>query len=234
MMGSLQASICIHMQDRDLAFLGVVRSRLVSVFGTSVSTHEVSDSRSSADALGALRSAQDGLAILFAHGTDSYIKRPEENHRFTGQTVETGHFLHRNDLSALKGKAVFCLSCQSNGLAPTALESGASAFVGFDDIPFYQFDSHGTSIDNPTVFNNSQRLIADAIGCTLYAILAGKCSLDESVDYLRLYVMKKAVAFVPWAETRGIRERKEIACMFLRLGTGARYWGRRGSRFERR
>lgn len=57
-------------------------------------------------------------------------------------------FLERNDLAIFRGKMVFCMSCQSKDLGVDAIENGAIAFVGFDEVPFHRVDATGAIISN--------------------------------------------------------------------------------------
>jgi hypothetical protein len=67
-------------------------------------------------------------------------------HRVTREIVEAKKFLTVQDAHVFRDKIVFCMSCDSNGLARASLDAGAQAFVGFDEIHFNRYDAN----DNPT------------------------------------------------------------------------------------
>jgi hypothetical protein len=136
-------------------------------------------------------------------------------------------------LSAFNGKVVFCMSCDSNGLAQTSLEAGAVAFVGFDEIPFNRFDVAGEPIGSHVLVKHCQELIAGAFQATLERFLAGRESLNQSVDHLRMRIAQMAVSYVRQMEPKGVKERKEIAALFMKVRAGVKYHGQRGICFDR-
>jgi hypothetical protein len=49
---------------------------------------------------------------------------------------ENDNFISKDNIDVFSGKKVFCLSCNSaDGLGRLAVQNGASAFIGFGDIP---------------------------------------------------------------------------------------------------
>ena len=63
----------------------------------------------------------------------------------------------------------------------------------------------------------------------LERFFTGRASLDEAVDYLRLWITKNAVAYV--REYTSVKERREVAALFLKVKDGLRYHGPLGIRF---
>lgn len=179
----------------------------------------------------ALKQAPDGLVVIFTHGCGDYLRGGEYRSRLSGENVEIDKFLTRSDLDTFRGKVVFCMSCDSNELAQASIAAGAIAFVGFDAIPFDRFNEAGDSIGSDVLVKHCQeRLLAPAINTALERFLKGQASLDEAVDYLRLWVSKTAVAYV--RKFTSVKERREVAALFLKLRDGVRYHGPRGIKFD--
>lgn len=222
---SVSTAVCLHAQSSDLKFLNSVKTRLCKILGSRMLVFELTDRNSQAEAVLALRKQTSGFVVIFAHGSGDYLRGGEYFCRTTGENVEVERFLLRSDLSAFRGKVVFCMSCDSNGLAQASLDSGATAFVGFDDIPFNRFDEKGDPTGSHVLVKHSQALIAEAIQAALERFITGRLSLAGSVDYLRLWIARHAITYVRQMEPKGVKERKEVAALFLKVKTGVRYHG---------
>lgn len=191
---------------------------------------ELANQHSNAAAMLTLNQATEGFVIIFAHGCGDYLRGGEYRSRLSGENIEIEKFLTRGDLGALRGKVVFCMSCDSNELAAASIAAGAIAFVGFDAIPFDRFNEAGDSIGTDVLIKHCQvRLIAPAITAALERFLTGRLSLDEAIDYLRLWVTKNSVDYV--RKFTSVKERREVAALFLKLKDGVRYHGPRAIRF---
>lgn len=230
-MAALKTSICIHAQSSDLKFLNRVTNRIVKLLGARLTTYRLNDRASHADAKLALKQAPEGFVVIFAHGCGDYLRGGE--YRITGSAehVEVEKFLTREHLNLFEGKVVFCMSCDSNSLAQASLDAGAVAFIGFEQIPFNRFDAQGEPIGSHVLVKHCQELIADAITAALERFLTGRESLDESIDFLRLSISKTAIDYVREMEVKGVKERKEVAALFLKVKNGIQYRGARGIYF---
>ena len=230
-MVSLKTSLCLYAKSADLKFLNPVKNRIAKVLGSQLKSYEMADPASHANAMLALRQAAEGFVVIFAHGSGDYLRGGEYRSRATGEHIEIEKFLTRADLNVFKGKVVFCMSCDSNGLAKASLDAGAIAFVGFDEIPFNRFDAAGEPIGSHVLVKHCQELlIAPAITATLEQFVTGRVALDEAVEYLRLWIAKNAVAYVKVFTS--VKERREVAALFLKVKEGLRYHGPPGIRFE--
>jgi hypothetical protein len=228
----LKSSVCLHAQLPDLKFLNPVRNRISKLLGSRLKVHTLSTQASHAEAMLALSHAVDGFIVIFAHGSGDYLRGGGYRSRTSGENVEVEKFLTRDDLRLFQGKVVFCMSCDSNELAQASLNAGAVAFVGFDQIPFNRFDAHGEAIGSHVLVKHCQELIAEAIQVTLERFVTGRGSLDECVDFLRLWVSQKAIDYVRGMAIKGVKERKEVAALLLKIQTGVKYHGQRGIYFE--
>ena len=217
-----QKSLCLHATSADLAFLKPVKTRLKRVLGDGMVFLDLGNQHSCADAKMKLRQAATGFVVLMAHGTSSCIRSGEHRDR-TGETQEGGDFLTKTELDAFAGKAVFCLSCNSNGLAPGAIAAGARAFVGFDEVPFDEFDEAGNPIGRDELVLHSKRLLEAAITATLCRFVSGQGTLSETISFLRYWICNEAVRFV--REEKGVASRREVAALFLKVKDGVRYHG---------
>lgn len=230
-MAPLKTSLCLHAQSSDLKFLNPVRNRIVKLLGSQLKAFELANRASHANAMLALRHAAEGFVVIFAHGSGDYLRGGEYRSRASGENFEIEKFLTRDDLNAFRGKVVFCMSCDSNELAQASLDAGAIGFVGFDKIPFNRFNDAEEPIGSHVLVKHCQeKLIAPAITAALERFFTGRASLDEAVDYLRLWITKNAVAYV--RQYTSVKERREVAALFLKVKDGLRYHGRLGIRFE--
>jgi len=229
---SVSKIICVRAQADDLQFLVGTTKRLKRCLGPKLNICELGNQSSHADAILKLRQRAYDLALFFAHGGTDYLRGGEYVIRATCDTVETEKFLTRNDLSIFKDKVVFCMSCDSNGLAQESIECGATAFVGFDKIPFNRFDEEGLAIYSQVLMKRCQEILAEAVMATLERFVSGKATLDESVDYLRYYLIQRAIEYVRSPKSVSEKERLEVAAFLLQTKDGVRYHGRKGIRFE--
>lgn len=224
MMHSLHTTICIHAMTDDLRFLKPVRTRLAKILAERCVCYELTDPRSNAVARAALHSAADGLVVLFAHRMGADIRGGAYRNR-TGEIVEVESFLGMDDLHVFRGKAVFGMTCESNAFATLCMNAGALAFVGFDKVPLNRYDGAGNRIGSHTLVKHCENLLADAVKATLDRFVRGRGALDESADFLRLWIVKNAVAYVRQRKMSSVKERREVAALFLRVGDGVRYHG---------
>jgi hypothetical protein len=222
--------LCLHAQSADLKFLNPVRNRMGKLLDNRFRSFELTNQHSNAEAVLALRQAKDGFVVIFAHGSGDYLRGGEYRSRLTGENVEIDKFLTRDEVDAFCGKVVFCLSCDSNGLAEASISAGAIAFVGFDEVPFDRFDAAGNPIGSRVLVQHTQELIADTMKATIERFLTGKSTLNGAVDFLRLWINKHAVAYV--RKNTSVKERREVAALFMKINAGIRYHGLLDIRFE--
>jgi len=226
----LRRAICVRALANDLKFLKTVTNLMVTLLGSKIKICELENQASHSDAMIKLKNEPYDFALFFAHGGSDYLRGGEYQIRATGENVATEKFLTLDDLPIFKDKVVFCMSCDSNGLAQAAIESGAAAFVGFDKIPFNRFNAEGDSISSHEFVTHCQRILAEAVKASLKRFVTGRATLDESVDYLRIFLVKQAIEFV--RRNKSVKERREIAALLLKTKDGLCYHGRRGIRFE--
>lgn len=203
---------------------------MVKLVGSKIKVCELENQASHADAMIKLKNEPYDFALFFAHGGSDYLRGGEYQIRATGENVATEKFLKRDDLPIFKDKVVFCMSCDSNGLAQAAIDHGAHAFVGFDKIPFNRFNDEGESIGSHVLVMNCQKILAEAVKAALERFVTGRSTLDESVDYLRFALVKQAIDYV--RKNTSVKEKREVAALLLQTKNGLRYHGRRGIRFE--
>jgi hypothetical protein len=217
-------AICLHAQADDLKFLNPVRNRMEKLLCKQFRSFSFGDQKSEADARLGLTQAQAGFVVILAHGSNTYLRGGEYVNRITREHIEGEKFMTINDAHYFAGKAVFCLSCDSNGLAAASLKAGAKAFVGFDDIPFRRYDERGSIISNNEFEHHAQELLAGAIKAALERFVTGRSSLEEAVAFLRLYICQQVVRFV--RDMRSFKQRAEVAALLLRIKNGVRYHGK--------
>ena len=230
-MSTLRDALCLHAQCGDLKFLNPVRNRLAKLLGSKFRSYELADQASHAAGLLALRQASNSFVVIFAHGSGDYLRGGGYISRITGEVIEVERFITRKDLAAFERKVIFCMSCDSDELAEASLAAGAIAFVGFGQILFNRFNAAEEPTGSYVLVKHCQeKLIAPAITAALERFVTGRSNLEESIDYLRLWITKSAVSYVE--EYTSVKERREMAALFLRMKEGIRYHGPRGIRFQ--
>jgi hypothetical protein len=204
---------------------------MVKLLGSKLKICELNNRASHVEAISALKHEQYDMAVFFAHGGSDYLRGGEYQVRATGENIETEKFLTRADLGIFRDKCVFCMSCDSNGLAQVAIDSGARAFVGFDKVPFNRFNVEGEPIGSHVLIKHCQDILADSVKLALEQFFTGKVSLDEAVDVLRTILVRRAIEYV--RKNTSVKERREVAALLLQTKSGVRYYGQKGVRFER-
>lgn len=222
-------AICLHAEAEDLRFLNPARNRMSKLLGQSFRGLSFGDQNSLIEARLTLQRAHGYLVVIFAHGGSSYVRGGEYSDRLTREIVEGGKLLSIQEVHMLRGKMVFCLSCDSNGLASACIDAGAHAFVGFDAIPFNRYDATGCLIRDNAIEHHAQQLIADGVKAALERFVTGRLTLDEAVEFLRLWICKEVVRFV--RDMVAVKQRREIAALVLRMKDGMRFHGKSGVRF---
>jgi hypothetical protein len=228
-MHAVSEAICIQAQAPDLGFLNDVRNSLRVALADKFRSFKIGDIPSHSDAKRALASAGSTFVVIFAHGGSDYVRGGEYSDRLSGETRIVERFLERKDLGIFRGKVVFCMSCQSANLAADAIEAGAVAFVGFDQIPFHRLDANENVISSGEFNRHAQRLIASAIQSSLLNFITGRLTLDQAVDFTRLWICQKAVRFVREPK-RGV-DCRNIAALLLKVKDGLCYRGITDVRF---
>ena len=226
----LKTVICVRALADDLKFLRPVTNRMKKLLGKELKFYELTNQASHAVTKIALRNQPYDFAVLFAHGGRDYLRGGEYQVRATGENIETEKFLKSSELGIFRNKVIFCMSCDSNGIARAALQSGALAFVGFDKVPFNRFDEEGEPIGSHVLVKHCQDILADSVKLSLERFFRGNGSLDESVEYLRTVLVKRAIEYV--RKNKSVKERREIAALLLQTKSGLRYHGQKGFRFE--
>lgn len=231
-MHTVNNAICIHAQAPDLGFLNDVRNSLSAALAKEFRSFRLGDISSHSDAKRAIENAGQTFIVIFAHGGSDYVRGGEYSDRLSGETRVVDRFLDRKNLEILRGKVIFCMSCQSAELAADCIKTGAVAFVGFDQIPFHRLDADDNVISSRDFNRHAQRLIAGAIQSCLLNFTSGRLTLKQSVDLTRLWICQNAVRFVRNPKNGG--DRYNVAALFLRVKDGLCYHGTPGVRFVQR
>jgi hypothetical protein len=222
--------ICIHAQAPDLSFLNDVRNRLSAALARRCRSYRLSDIPSHSDAKRAIDNARSAFVVIFAHGGSDYVRGGEYRDRLSGEIRVVDRFLERRDLRILRGKVIFCMSCQSADFGADAIRAGAAAFVGFDQIPFHRLDANDNVISSRIFNQQAQTLIAGAVQSCLLNFISGRLSLGEAVNFTRLWICKNAVDFVR-DKGNGV-DRHNVAALLLRVKDGLSYRGQSNIRFK--
>lgn len=219
----LKNVLCLRAKAEDLKFLDHIERRISRTLGSRFMSQEFSNDESAHNARIMLEKKKDGFVLVFAHGGSNYIKGGEYLDRSSGEVEEAKDFMTTDITNLFRDKVVFCLSCDSNGLARSSIDAGAVAYVGFGAIPFRRFDDLGNETTNREFRVHAQSLIANALMYTLNRFFLGNNSLCDSLDYLRLHVSHDCVGFV--RKMKSFKQRREIAGMMLKFKEDMQYWG---------
>jgi hypothetical protein len=223
--------ICIHAKAPDLAFLNGVRNSLKAAVPAGYKGFRLSEPKTETQAKVALQDGHVALVVIFAHGGSDYLRGGHYQDRLGGgYYVE--RFMERKDLALFRNKVVFCMSCQSAQLAEDALTAGAVAFVGFDEVPFLRVDADGKIISGDKFTQQAQTLIARAVETALKRFVTGALTLQQSVDFLRLWICQSAVMFA--RNPKNGPGRGNVAALLLKIKDGVRYVGDADVKFRQR
>jgi hypothetical protein len=224
----LRRAVCVHAKVPDLTFLNPVCRMLDRQLGGDIRQLKLSDRQSHIEARARIAGAADGLVIIFAHGGSTYVRGGQYRDRMSRDLTVVERFIELPDMSLFSGKAVFCLSCDSNGLASASLGAGAIGFIGFDDVPYHRVDAEGRIISNSKFTQATQKLIADATEAVLIRFVDGRLTLDESLEFMKRWLSKSAVEYI---RSSNLSDKGEVAASLLKISAGARYHGVPGIRF---
>lgn len=222
--------LLVSSSDEDLSFLNTVYRRLERRLGANLSWHKLFDQQSHINAKTALERRCSELVLICAHGGNGYIRNADHINESNRALDSTDKFFTRDDVSLFTGKVIICLSCYSNSLAAKSISDGALAFVGFEDVPLNRFDTSGNPIGSQALVKHTQGLVAGALDIMLASFLGGESTLDQSVDYFRIWLWRQSIDFV--RNTPNEASRREIAALSLRFEAGIRYHGVSGIRFK--
>jgi hypothetical protein len=231
-MHTISCAICIHAKAPDLGFLNDVRNSIGAVLGDKLRKLRLDDLQSHSVAKRAIESAGSSFVVIFAHGGSDYVRGGEYSDRLSGERRVVDKFLERKDLGVFRDKAVFCMSCQSTGFGADAINAGAVAFVGFDQIPFHRLDENDNVISSREFNKQAQGLIAGAVQFCLLNFVTGRLPLDQAVSLTRLWIDKTSVRFVR-DKGNGV-DRQDVAALLLRMKDGMCYAGPSDVRFVQR
>ena len=224
---TVNKAICLHAQAEDLKFLNPVRNRMQKLLGDSFRGFSFGEGNSEAEARRALEQAEGSFVVIFAHGGSDYIRGGEYADRISRQIMGGGRFRPAQGANIFHSKIVFCMSCDSNGLAGPSVAAGARAFVGFNDVHFNRYDAGGTVMSNREFEQHAQKFIAKATQATIERFITGKATLGEAVAFMRLWICQASVEFVRACQS--FKERREVAALLLRLKDGVCYHANSGT-----
>lgn len=198
--------LTIHPINEDLRFLkkfvrNLKNSKSDLVVSRSLSNNTISHLK----AIKYIKELSDNDIVCFlSHGATKAIHGSAYRVRYGSHMKqysymnEIGYFIDKDNIEILKGKKVFCLSCNSDSLGNLAIESGVKVFIGFSTI---DFDDR-----NELILNQNPRL--SVISKTKY-------SLRKAVYQALVYAIENNITFYELSYLLKINLNKEMDNLIL-------------------
>jgi hypothetical protein len=204
--------VVIHADCDDLRFLRPLEKELSSLDWAEIDWRYLNSMHSHDLAKEAIRNPMTRLVCIFLHGRSDGFRAGDYDD--PESLSHPAMFLKRGEMGIFKGKAVFCLSCKGNLHAAEAIDGGAIAYLGFDDVPFYRFDPETEDkIPQSSLTLHCQGLIKTAAQEALYRFVCVGETMEEVASFTQLWVRQKAVEFI---RTNPNEEyRNDVPHMFL-------------------
>lgn len=161
------------------------------------------------------------VIVILLHGGDGYLKAADPND--AANAPEAPRWMDTPEQLALfRDKVVYGFSCNSITLAKPAVEAGATAFIGFPDIPFYRFDGD-TPRNEPELTRSLQELFGTLTRIVLLRWFLGRDTVEEMVGVIRITVRSLSLDFV--RENPEHPYRSDVVTMFDKIAQGVDYEG---------
>lgn len=197
--------LLIHPNDKSTSFLDKIKNYLVQRFDDRIHHFNVySNVESHNQCIERIKSNPDeGLVIFFGHGrtTKLYGAKGDlyDNLDFVSKDAiaeepdkyyYNDDFINQDNAEVFQGKKVFCLACNSNDkIASFTIESGATVFLGFGDIPTSMPEFEEDGLEN--VSNDLVKLMKTELN---YII---KRSLEIGIEKnYTFYQLKNVICFI--------------------------------------
>lgn len=206
--------VVIHADCYDLRFLKPLQKELTRFEDVEVDWHCLNSMQSHEAAKEAIQNPLTRLVCIFLHGRSDGFRAGD--YEDPENPTHPAMFLKRGEMGIFKERIVFCLSCQGNLHATEAIDGGAIAYLGFDDVPFYQFDPDtGQKISQPSLTLHCQELIKFAALEALYRFVCAGEPLGEVALFIQLWVRQKASLFVRTSQSEEYRN--DVPYMFMAM-----------------
>jgi len=198
--------LTIHPINEDLRFLKKFVRNLKNYNNDLIVSKSLSNNTSShTKAIQHIeRLSENDIVCFLSHGATRAIHGSEYRSRYGSHLrqysyiKENGYFIDKSNIEVLKGKKVFCLSCNSDTLGNLAIESGVKVFIGFSTI---DFDDR-----NELIANQNPR--ACVIAKTKY-------SLRTAVYQSIVYALENNITFFELNQLLKINLNKEMDSLIL-------------------
>ncbi|CAA0214058.1 hypothetical protein [Tenacibaculum maritimum] len=147
---------------------------------------------------------ENDLVCFLSHGATRAIHGSEYRAKYGSHSrqysymKDNGYFIDKNNIEILRGKKVFCLSCNSDTLGKLAIESGVKVFIGFSTI---DFDNRDELIPNQNPRS--------------YVIAKTKYSLRKAVYQSIIFAIENNVSFYQLNQLLKINLNKEMDNLIL-------------------
>lgn len=198
--------LTIHPINEDLRFLkkfvrNLKKNKSDLVVSRSLSNNTISHLKA-IKYIGEL--SDNDIVCFLSHGATRAIHGSEYRTRYGSHSRqysymnESGYFIDKSNIEILKGKKVFCLSCNSDTLGKLAIESGVKVFIGFSTI---DFDSRNELISNQNPRSS--------------VICKTKYSLRKAVYQSLVYAIDNNITFYQLCNLLKINLNKEMDNLIL-------------------
>jgi hypothetical protein len=214
--------LCITSDCYDLEFLKNVIDAIKALM-PKMETISLGASDAFPDTLSYLiqKAVDAPVIVMLLHGGDGYLKAADPSD--SANAPEAPRWMDkREQLALFRDKVVYCFSCNSITLAKPAVEAGATAFIGFPDVPFYRFDGD-TPRNEPELTASLQELFGTLTKRILLRWFLGKDTIEQLVSVIRITVRSLSLEFVRSNPEHPYRS--DVVAMFDKIAQGVDYEG---------
>ncbi|MGH1335883.1 MAG: hypothetical protein ACRBFS_07120 [Aureispira sp.] len=138
------------------------------------------------------------IVCFLSHGATRAIHGSEYRARYGSHPQqfsyieEVGYFINKKNLNILKGKKIFCLSCNSDTLGKLAIESGVKVFVGFSTIDFDSRDDLvGNQKPRANVMSKTKYSLRNAVYQSLIYSIENNLTFNQLCSLLKINLNKE-------------------------------------------
>lgn len=182
-------TIFITSACNDLDFLVPVVERFKGDLGENFSQFRICHAADIDNVIERIRQSDAKRIVIFSHGRDGELLGadcPASGEHGPPWMDRSEHLVKLNE------KEVFCLACKSVTLANDAVAAGASAFLGFAEVPFHRFDGANPRSE-PELEESCKRLIVEAVQLSLLRWLIADEPIVEVAAFFRLVIRRRVV-----------------------------------------
>lgn len=211
--------LCIYPDDSSTKFLDRVQNHLKRHLAQAFHCYKIKPCQSSHDECleRLLKVTEEEFVIFLGHGKSDCLYGASSNCDFLVSSYfegisnyENDNFISKENIDVLRGKKVFCLSCNSaDGLGKLAVQNGVRAFIGFGDIPTDNEVLPELGRKLPLLTSRYKGEVSWIVRTSLVYSIKNNHNFFQLIDTLRLITNIRINNII--LANRGLRQRRLLA-----------------------